>query len=151
MELNITSTFLGDMKVTLMLVCMFAGETMTALTFDTKSYQQVWLSSVQRDSVVFSVVACQGAYVALSRVPGFTAGYTGEVALGTQNNQWSEIRDRVDGAVIAQVRYEHQFVIMSSSNLNFCFGVIVFIDIDTVITDSLSYLIETKQASMPVS
>ena len=82
------------------------GEVLTALTLDVaKNYQQVWMTSSRphQSTVVFSIVACQSAYVALLQIPGFTLGRTLEIGLGVRDNGWIEIRDGVDGSVKSEM------------------------------------------------
>ncbi len=51
-------------------------------------------------------MACQEAHIALSTLPTHTAVFTYEVVLGTDSNNFIEIRDGVQGTVLASHNME---------------------------------------------
>ena len=71
----------------------------TAITSGVYEYKYVWIET-EKNSITFSVAACQEAYIALAKVPDSSAAY--EVALGIYNKKECALRATVKGADIVK-------------------------------------------------
>ena len=67
------------------------------------TFNDMVFSTAGRTDLVFSVLACKEARVALSQIPGVLTHYTYELVIGTQENSLTVLKNGIDGPTLTQV------------------------------------------------
>ena len=80
-----------------------AAITSVFYTHDQYDYDQVWLSVLDQESIVFRVRACGEAHIGLARYPGISNVEMYEVVIGGWTNTKSAIRRMLQGALEAEL------------------------------------------------
>jgi hypothetical protein len=69
---------------------------------DDNSFQNIIYSVSDQSELVFGVMACKEAHVALSNVPGIVTHLTYELVIGMADNSLTALKNGVDGPLLSQ-------------------------------------------------
>ena len=69
-------------------------DTLKFMTNSSKSYNQVYVSVLDREYIIFHVKAAASAYVALTNIHGVTNTQTYELCIGADNNMKTTLKVR---------------------------------------------------------
>ena len=76
---------------------------MSHQTGSDSTYGNILISRVDANQVVFRVMACSDAQVALSQLPGIFTHYTYELLVGVESNSKTILKSAIGGATLTEV------------------------------------------------